>query len=341
MKKFLVAGALLAACCANSANLTVDNWWGLDSVSVTTVDDVKSPTYKIDLRMVDGAIFKLQKDGSVISAAKAVLSPAVAAVFKWETGSDGVTPALRFTGKGRRRDLYYITGNGMDTIAMAKSSSFENVVSVPGRSMVGAYPRRIVDSKESGSVTVFIKVSKAGYVEAVSIVSADGITNPHVRNEILTDALKLRFTIGNNEPTGTIQYNITAEDYNIALAEQRKREADERRHHHHQEAVRKNANSKVANAFSNSANSFELPGRTLAKAMPEPANPGLKTGWVEVNITVDNDGNVTHASIGRRSAELADEALFNAALDAARNTKFNAVSNTDMPNQMGKVTYHF
>lgn len=326
---------------ASAAGITVDGWWGLDTASVAQVKDAKTTTYKISVRMAEGAIFKLQKEGAVVSSSKAVLSPAVAAVFKWETGSDGVTPALRFTGKGRRRDLFYITGNGMDTIALAKSSVFENELSVPNRTLVGAYPRRIVDSKESGSVTISIKVSKAGYVEAVSIQNADGITNPHVRNEILSDALHLRFSTGNAEQFGTVVYNITAEDYNLALAEQRKKEAEEKHRLNKQEAIRKNANSKVANAFSNSANSFELPGRTLAKAMPEPAVVSTKNGWVEVNITVDNDGNVTNASIGRRSTELNDEALFNAAISAAKNTKFNTVTNTDMPNQLGKITYHF
>ncbi len=341
MKNFLAVGALFVSAVANADNITVENWWGLDSSTVVKLADVMTETHKITLRMADGAIFKVQKNGSVVSSAKAVLSPAVAAVFKWETGSDGVTPALRFTGKGRLKDLYYIAGNGMDTIAMAKSANLENVLSISNRTLVGAYPRRIVDSKESGSVSVSIKVSKAGYVEAVSIAKADGITNPHVRNEILSDALHLRFTTGDADQFGTVTYNITAEDYNRALAEQRKKEAEEKHRLNKQEAIRKNANSKVANAFSNNANSFELPGRTLAKAMITPAVAANVNGWVEVNITVDNDGNVTNATLGRRSKELADEAVFNAAITAAKATKFNKVSNTDMPNQLGTITYHF
>lgn len=326
---------------ASAATISADGWWGLDTCMVSQLPKAKTPTYKLDIRMAEGAIFKLTKDGTVVSNAKVVLSPAMAASFQWETGSDGVTPALRFTGKGHSAELYYICGNGKDTIATAKSVAFENVVTVAGRTLAGPYPRRIIDSKESGSVSVNVTVTKAGYVEGVSIAKSNGVNNPHVRNEILSDALHLRFSQGNADQHGTVTYNLCADDYNEALAAQRKREMDERRRLHKEEKVRQNATSKVANAFSNNANSFELQGRTLAKAMPQPAYNGKQHGWVEVNITVDNSGNVTKASVGRRSKDMTDQAVFNAAVEAAKATKFNAVNVSDMPNQLGTITYHF
>lgn len=339
----VAAASLVAfsAASASAATITADGWWGLDTCIVSQLANAKNPTYKMAIRMVDGAIFKLSKDGSVVSSAKAVLSPAAAASFQWETGSDGVTPALRFTGKGHFAELYYICGNGKDTIATAKSQAFENVLSVPGRSLAGPYPRRIIDSKETGSVTVDVNVTKAGYVEGVSIAKSNGVTNPHVRNEILSDALHLRFSQGNADQRGSIVYNLCADDYNEALAAQRKRDMEEKRRLNKEEKVRQNANSKVANAFSNNANSFELDGRKLAKAMPQPSCQSSQNGWVEVNITVDNDGNVTKATLGRRSKDMTDQNVFNAALEAAKATKFNSVNVTDMPNQLGTITYHF
>ncbi len=331
----------LSTASASAAGISVDGWWGLDTCIVSPLASAKNVTYKMEFRMADGAIFKLSKDGSVVSNAKVVLSPAAAASFQWETGSDGVTPALRFTGKGRVAELYYICGNGKDTIATAKSQVFENVLSVSGRTLAGPYPRRIIDSKETGSVTVDVTVTKAGYVEGVSISKSNGVTNPHVRNEILSDALHLRFSQGNADQRGTVTYNLCADDYNEALAAQRKREIEERRRLHKEEKVRQNANSKVANAFSNNANSFELDGRKLAKAMPQPSCVHTQSGWVEVNVTVDNDGNVTKATLGRRSKEMTDQNIFNAAIEAAKATKFNSVNVTDMPNQLGTITYHF
>lgn len=339
----VLAASLLAfsAASASAVNIVADGWWGLDTCMVSQLPNAKHPTYKMDIRMAEGAIFKLSKDGSVISNAKVVLSPAVSASFKWETGSDGITPALRFTGKGHVAELYYICGNGKDTIASAKSVAYENVLAVPGRTLAGPYPRRIIDSKESGSVVVDVTVTKAGYVEGVAIVKSNGVTNPHVRNEVLSDALHLRFSQGTADQKGSITYNLCADDYNEALAAQRKREMDERRRLHKEEKVRQNASSKVANAFSNNANSFELAGRKLAKAMPQPSCSAKQNGWVEVNITVDNDGNVTKATLGRRSKEINDQTVFDAAINAAKATKFNAVNVTDMPNQLGTITYHF
>lgn len=326
---------------ANAAKVTAEGWWGVDTVVVSPLADAKTPTSKLELRMADGSIFKLQKDGSVVSSAKAVLSPAVACSFKWETGSDGVTPALRYTGKGRYVELYYIEGNGSDTIATAKSTSLENVLKVGSRKLSGPYPRRIIDSKETGSVTVDILMTKAGYVEGVSIVNAKGVTNPHVRNEILSDALHLRFAPADADQHGTIVYTISADDYNAALAARKKQEMEERRRLHREEAIRQNANSKVANAFSTPGTSFELEGRKLAKAMPRPVVSAKVDGWVEIKITVDNEGNVTNATLGRRSKDLNDEAVFNKAIETAKDTKFNAVTNSDMPNQLGIITYHF
>ena len=62
-------------------------------------------------------------------------------------------------------------------------------------------------------------------------------------------------------------------------------------------------------------------------------------GTVVVEITVDPSGTVIRAVAGARGTTTPNAALRSAAEEAARNTRFNAI--TDTNNQIGTITYHF
>lgn len=75
-------------------------------------------------------------------------------------------------------------------------------------------------------------------------------------------------------------------------------------------------------------------GRSVTST-PSPAYNSNDEGKVTVNVTVDKDGNVIRAYIG--SATTSSEALRDAALQAARRSKFSSGSNE----AIGTITYRF
>ena len=84
---------------------------------------------------------------------------------------------------------------------------------------------------------------------------------------------------------------------------------------------------------------FNLDGRSLGSGgLVQPRYTVNEEGTVVINITVDPSGNVTHAEIGK-GTKLPNAALLKEALEAARSTKFNAI--TSMNNQQGTITYRF
>jgi len=85
--------------------------------------------------------------------------------------------------------------------------------------------------------------------------------------------------------------------------------------------------------------SYDLGGRSLGKGgLVQPRYTVNDYGTVVVNITVDPDGNVIHAEIGR-GTNTPSSTLRSEALRAARNTKFNAINSAN--NQQGTITYKF
>ncbi|MDR0422626.1 MAG: TonB family protein [Proteiniphilum sp.] len=85
--------------------------------------------------------------------------------------------------------------------------------------------------------------------------------------------------------------------------------------------------------------SYDLGGRSLGSGgLIQPRYTVNDYGSVVVNITVDPAGNVIHAEIGR-GTNTPSANLRNEALNAARSTKFNAVSSAN--NQQGTITYRF
>lgn len=84
---------------------------------------------------------------------------------------------------------------------------------------------------------------------------------------------------------------------------------------------------------------WDLGGRDMLGELPRPAYNGIQEeGRVVVTITVDPEGNVIDTRINNRT-NTTNLQLRNAAEQAARKTKFNAISAEN--NQTGTITYYF
>lgn len=86
-------------------------------------------------------------------------------------------------------------------------------------------------------------------------------------------------------------------------------------------------------------NVWSLEGRQIVGTLPRPSYPDTEEGYVIVDITVDNDGNVVSADI-KKSFGITSPALRNAALQAAKKAKFSNKSGGHF-NQHGTITYNF
>ncbi len=85
--------------------------------------------------------------------------------------------------------------------------------------------------------------------------------------------------------------------------------------------------------------SFSLTGRS-SLVLPKPVFDIQRDGIVVVEVTVDRNGNVTHAIPGVRGSTTINEHLMNAARNAALRSKFDV--KPDAPTfQKGTITYHF
>jgi len=84
---------------------------------------------------------------------------------------------------------------------------------------------------------------------------------------------------------------------------------------------------------------FNLGGRTLgAGGLPRPDYSAQEEGRIVIDITVDPDGNVIRAEIGR-GTNIDNINLRRSALDAARKAKFNRINGNN--NQTGTITYRY
>lgn len=85
--------------------------------------------------------------------------------------------------------------------------------------------------------------------------------------------------------------------------------------------------------------SYDLGGRSLGSGgLIQPRYNVNDYGTVVVNITVDPNGNVIEALIGK-GTRTPNSALIQESLRAAKNTKFNTVTTPN--NQQGTITYNF
>ena len=84
---------------------------------------------------------------------------------------------------------------------------------------------------------------------------------------------------------------------------------------------------------------FDLGGRTLgAGGLPRPVYSVQEEGRIVINITVDPNGSVIFAEIGR-GTNIDNANLRSSALDAARKAKFNSINGNN--NQSGTITYRY
>ncbi|MDR0682746.1 MAG: TonB family protein [Dysgonamonadaceae bacterium] len=83
---------------------------------------------------------------------------------------------------------------------------------------------------------------------------------------------------------------------------------------------------------------FDLSGRSLRDGgLQRPDYVVQEEGTIVVEITVDPKGNVINAKVRLKGTNIENSNLRKAALEAARKTKFNAISGTQ--NQIGTITY--
>ena len=90
-----------------------------------------------------------------------------------------------------------------------------------------------------------------------------------------------------------------------------------------------------------SAGSYALTGRTIVSnggVLARPSTNRAIDGIVRVRIIVDSSGRVIQATVAQ-GTNIADTSVRNAALSAARATRFNAVAGAD--DQEGLITYRF
>ena len=83
---------------------------------------------------------------------------------------------------------------------------------------------------------------------------------------------------------------------------------------------------------------WDLGGRDMIGELPRPTYNIQEEGRVVVTITVDPEGNVTDTRINNRT-NTTNLQLRNAAEEAARRTKFNAIGGKNK--QTGTITYYF
>ena len=83
-----------------------------------------------------------------------------------------------------------------------------------------------------------------------------------------------------------------------------------------------------------------LDGRSVRGSLPMPSNLNIpEDAMVVVSIWVDTDGNVTRASINKRTQTMNAD-LRQRSLDAARKTQFNAIS-SESEEATGPITYFY
>jgi TonB family protein len=84
---------------------------------------------------------------------------------------------------------------------------------------------------------------------------------------------------------------------------------------------------------------FDLAGRSVVGSLPAPNYPNNKQGRVIVEITVDPGGVVVNAIYRARGSTTNDSQLINAAINAARRSRFSLIDAEGL--QTGTITYNF
>ena len=99
------------------------------------------------------------------------------------------------------------------------------------------------------------------------------------------------------------------------------------------------SSSSVGSASGNGSGEFNLGGRTLGVGgLPRPAYSVQEEGRIVVNITVNPQGSVIFAEIGK-GTNIDNDNMRKSAMEAARKAKFNSISGNN--NQSGTITYRY
>lgn len=101
-----------------------------------------------------------------------------------------------------------------------------------------------------------------------------------------------------------------------------------------------NATNRTGTGLGNKGVEYSLKGRNHIGNLPKPVYNVQESGRVVVRIVVDREGRVTHAEHRLQGSTTTSSALINAAIDAARKTRFNSDPNAT-PSQEGTITYVF
>lgn len=171
------------------------------------------------------------------------------------------------------------------------------------------------------------------------------------------------------EPTINVAAKREEERRKAQLAEERRRQEEIDKRRREEETRKREINKQMSGLFGENAGSrgetqgagtqgvstgnasqgatsgvggigtFDLGGRSLGKGgLAQPNYSVNDYGIVVVNITVDPQGNVIDAKIGR-GTKTPSATLQNEAIRAAKRTKFNSINSTN--NQQGTITYNF
>ena len=163
----------------------------------------------------------------------------------------------------------------------------------------------------------------------------------------------------NNQPTKTTAEQIVSEEAQLAIVQQRiadsiaeaNRQAKKKAEdliggfpftatEDNGTAANKTQESRkgtsLKGAGSDGDNKWSLAGRGLVGTLPKPEKTFTQEGWAEIEISVDEKGNVIDASFKRGT--ISDNATRQLAIQAAKKAKFTADKNLK---QVGTITYTF
>ncbi|MDR0536706.1 MAG: TonB family protein [Tannerellaceae bacterium] len=98
-------------------------------------------------------------------------------------------------------------------------------------------------------------------------------------------------------------------------------------------------NGRGSGSTGDGSSSWQLAGRDLMGEMSHPSFNVPEDGRIVIDITVDPQGKVILAEIGKGTKGIISESLRQSALNTARNYRFSSISGAN--NQRGTITYNY
>ncbi|MFV0390694.1 MAG: cell envelope integrity protein TolA [Paludibacteraceae bacterium] len=225
-------------------------------------------------------------------------------------------------------------------------------------------PARLIPPEDEGIMVSFgDNMDGLGFGDMIAgtqeLTSPTSPPQPAEQQELLTQEKDKTLLIPKKQATPKTTNSRQVTEQEIQRREQQRREAlaaaESRKR---QEAAARSENL-VGNAFGNSGSGsgttdgdtrqgnpagsgtsgghgWSLAGRSLVGSLATPAYPSNVEGRITVSIRVDANGRVTSTSIGSPT-NISDSQTRNAALSAARNTRFSSGSGVSV----GTITYNF